>query len=170
MAQNVNISDVVKDRGKFVARAHRGTRYVILRYRLPLAALISRTDLKRLNGMRSPKVAPKEFTLSAFRAQLPDLAVAAAGGYQYTVTNGVTGERAALVGVEDLKRLESVDREEKSEQDAAERDDTFRRALDEAGLIVSWPSGEPMSMQERLDNLIEVSGQPPSEQAIADRR
>lgn len=64
----------------------------------------------------------------------------------------------------------SADPEEERKRDAAERDEKFRRALEEAGLIASWPSGEPMSMQERLDNLIEVGGQPLSEQVIADRR
>jgi prevent-host-death family protein len=65
---------------------------------------------------------------------------------------------AALVGVEDLARLESAP------EDAEER---YRRALKEAGIEVTYPTGERVPRKRRL---IEVKGKPISEQIIADRR
>ncbi len=65
---------------------------------------------------------------------------------------------AALVSTEDLARLES------SPEDAEER---YRRALKEAGIEVTYPSGKRVPKKRRL---IRVKGRPVSEQIIADRR
>ncbi|CAN5671809.1 hypothetical protein BH24ACT21_BH24ACT21_10440 [soil metagenome] len=66
---------------------------------------------------------------------------------------------AALVGMEDLERLE-----EPSESD----EDRYRRALEEAGIKVTYPTGERVPRERR--RLIEVKGRPLSEQIIAERR
>lgn len=66
---------------------------------------------------------------------------------------------AALVGVEDLERLGS------SQESQEER---YRRALEEAGIKVSYPTGERVPKKRR--RLIKVKGRPVSEQIIADRR
>ncbi len=71
---------------------------------------------------------------------------------------------AALVGPEDLDRLESS-----SEKSVEER---YREALEKAGIRVSWTRGvgEPPKRISRKRRLIEVKGTPVSEQLIADRR
>jgi len=66
---------------------------------------------------------------------------------------------AALVGPKDLARLESAS------ESVQER---YRRALEEAGIRVSWP--EPGSRGPRKRRRIKVEGVPLSEQIIADRR
>ena len=58
--------------------------------------------------------------------------------------------------------------EEQERQHCAERDERFRRAFEEAGVEVSWPSGEPIRDRPLLkydpgDELI-------SEQIIRERR
>ncbi len=70
---------------------------------------------------------------------------------------------AALVGVEDLARLESAP------EDAEEK---YRRALKEAGIRVSWStSADKDSEQAPVERrLLKVKGTPVSEQIIADRR
>jgi prevent-host-death family protein len=73
---------------------------------------------------------------------------------------------AALVSVEDLRRLEAWDAGAR-DTDLA-RQAAFRRALEEAGVVVQWPSGPPVSPDERAP--LEVPGPPISEQIIADRR
>ncbi len=65
---------------------------------------------------------------------------------------------AALVSTEDLARLES------SAEDVEER---YRRALKEAGIEVTYPSGKRVPRERRR---IQVEGIPLSEQLIADRR
>lgn len=66
---------------------------------------------------------------------------------------------AALVGVEDLERLGS------SPEGPEER---YRRALKEAGIKVSYPTGERVPREMR--RLIEVKGRPVSEQIVDERR
>jgi prevent-host-death family protein len=73
---------------------------------------------------------------------------------------------AALVSVEDLKRLEAW--EAAQQDDDPERQAAFRRALADMGVRVHWPSGTPVDPADRV--LIEVPGPPLSEQIIADRR
>jgi prevent-host-death family protein len=70
---------------------------------------------------------------------------------------------AALVGMEDLARLES------SSENVEER---YRKVLAEAGIKVSWSRGvgEPPKRVPRERRRIEVKGIPVSEQLIADRR
>src|SRR5215472_5817188 len=63
---------------------------------------------------------------------------------------------AALVSVEDLSRLEALDTAAPDEE------------MEEAGLVIRWPSGEPVPLSER--NPIEIEGPPLSEQIIAERR
>lgn len=69
---------------------------------------------------------------------------------------------AALVSVEDLERLEK----EGSEKSAEER---YREALAGAGLVVSWPDSSKRVSRKRR-RLLEVEGEPLSEQIIEDRR
>jgi prevent-host-death family protein len=66
---------------------------------------------------------------------------------------------AALVGMEDLARLEQT-----TESD----EERYRRALEEAGIRITYPTGERVPRERR--RLIEVEGRPVSEQIIADRR
>jgi prevent-host-death family protein len=73
---------------------------------------------------------------------------------------------AALVSIEDLQRLEGWDAG--AQDSAAAGVAHFRRALQEAGVTVHWPSGEPVSPTERTP--IQIAGPPLSEQIIADRR
>jgi prevent-host-death family protein len=65
---------------------------------------------------------------------------------------------AALVSTEDLARLES------SPEDAAKR---YRKALKEAGIEVTYPSGKRVPRKRRR---IKVEGIPLSELLISDRR
>lgn len=65
---------------------------------------------------------------------------------------------AALVGMEDLERLEET---------AVDDEERYRRALQEAGIQVSYPAGERTSRERRR---IKVKGVPLSEQIIHDRR
>jgi len=44
----------------------------------------------------------------------------------------------------------------------------LRRALKRAGVVVHWPSGEPVSKSDRKP--MKVAGTPLSEQIVADRR
>jgi len=66
---------------------------------------------------------------------------------------------AALVGIEDLARLES------SSESVQEK---YREALEKGGIRVSWT--EPGKRVPRERRLIEVEGKPLSEQIISDRR
>ena len=75
---------------------------------------------------------------------------------------------AALVSVEDLRRLEG-------ETEAALDPDTdptrraeYRRRMEAAGLVVGWPTGEPVPLSER--HPIAIEGPPVSEQILAERR
>lgn len=69
---------------------------------------------------------------------------------------------AALVGVEDLARLES------SSESVEAR---YRKALAEAGIRVSWPEpGKRVRRERQLVQVVQVKGRPLSEQIIADRR
>ena len=65
---------------------------------------------------------------------------------------------AALVGIEDLARLEET---------SGSDEERYRRALEEAGIEVSYPTGERVSRERRR---IKVKGIPLSEQIIRDRR
>lgn len=65
---------------------------------------------------------------------------------------------AALVSPEDLERLES------SPESPEEK---YRRALEEAGIEVTYPTGRRVPGERRL---LKAKGRPVSEQIIADRR
>ena len=75
---------------------------------------------------------------------------------------------AALVSVEDLRRLEVIDDAMRDSNDEAAKEARFRQLAEEAGLIVHWPTGRPVSRSER--RLIHVEGEPISEQIIRERR
>lgn len=66
---------------------------------------------------------------------------------------------AALVGMEDLARLEGG-------QESGE--EKYRRALKEAGIEITYPTEERVPRKRR--RLIEVRGKPVSEQIIEERR
>ena len=71
---------------------------------------------------------------------------------------------AALVGVDDLARLE---KEESDPRKSAE--ERYREALEEAGIRVSYPDPSKRRSRKRR-RLIDVKGKPLSEQIIEDRR
>jgi|SRR6266542_4145895 len=75
---------------------------------------------------------------------------------------------AALVSMADLMRLEQLEQAAPGGGGDAARQQRYRRAMEEAGLVVQWPTGAPVPLSER--RLIEVAGPPISEQIIADRR
>ena len=75
---------------------------------------------------------------------------------------------AAVVSVEDVARLEALDAGRQEASASAERETAFRRALEEAGLLVQWPIGSHGPLHERV--LLAIAGPPLSEQIIADRR
>jgi prevent-host-death family protein len=75
---------------------------------------------------------------------------------------------AALVSVEDLRRLEALTPPPSDEATDEERDARFRESLKKAGIVVRWPTGKPISRQER--HPITFEGPPLSEDIIADRR
>ena len=66
---------------------------------------------------------------------------------------------AAIVSPEDLSALES--------QPSASPDEAYRKALAEMGVVISRPSGTPISARER--RLVHVRGTPLSQQIIEDR-
>lgn len=72
---------------------------------------------------------------------------------------------AALVSLADLQRLEAL---EQDGDDDAVKEERLRRALAEAGLVVSWPTGSPASLKDRP--LIKIKGKPLSQQIIEERR
>jgi prevent-host-death family protein len=67
---------------------------------------------------------------------------------------------AALVSTEDLARLE--------ESSSSSVEESYRKALEEAGIEVTYPN--PGKRVPRKRRLIEVEGKPLSEQIIEDRR
>jgi prevent-host-death family protein len=75
---------------------------------------------------------------------------------------------AALVSVEDLQKLEELDRHHDDEATDEEKEARFRESLRKAGVVVHWPSGKPVPREER--QLIRVEGPPLSDDIIADRR
>ena len=75
---------------------------------------------------------------------------------------------AALVSVEDLRRLEEPQGTAVREADEGARQAAFRRAMEDAGAILEWPSGDPVPRDEYAP--IAVEGRPLSEQIITDRR
>ena len=70
---------------------------------------------------------------------------------------------AAVVSVEDLERLESA--EVPAEASVEEREALFRRRVEEAGLVVRWSTGEPVTFKP-----LDLDGPPLSEEIIANRR
>lgn len=72
---------------------------------------------------------------------------------------------AALVGLDDLRRLEGPDSAQPP--DGEERYAAFRRAMEAAGLI-TWPAGRPVQPGDYAP--VEVEGQPLSEQILDERR
>jgi len=61
-------------------------------------------------------------------------------------------------------------KERRKKAAAAERDEKFRQALEELGVEVAWPSGDPVSDAERVLIQLKSGEQPLSEQIIAERR
>jgi prevent-host-death family protein len=76
---------------------------------------------------------------------------------------------AALVSVDDLRRLETIEASTVVEaDDDSARQAHFRRLAEQAGLIKRWPSGERDPLGDFAP--LELEGPPLSEQIIADRR
>lgn len=75
---------------------------------------------------------------------------------------------AALVSIDDLRRLEALDAPTSEEDSLEAREARFRRSMEEAGLITRWAAGPPVPPSER--HPIKFEGPPLSEQLIADRR
>jgi len=93
-----------------------------------------------------------------------ELAERAAKGERFLVEYG-DSTVAALVGPDDLRRLEEMDTPAQKDDDQRER--RFRHLLVQAGITVTRPT-HPSSGPTR-GPLISVDGQPISEQIIADR-
>lgn len=74
---------------------------------------------------------------------------------------------AAVVSIEDLQRLEASEAVGGEESEAA-RLTKVQRMMKDAGLVSSWPTGQPVPSGERP--FIKVQGLPISEQIIAERR
>jgi prevent-host-death family protein len=74
---------------------------------------------------------------------------------------------AALVSVEDLKKLESIAQPSSESLSEEEREERFFQIAKAAGLIIRRPTGKPVPRSER--HLITVEGPPLSEQIVADR-
>lgn len=74
---------------------------------------------------------------------------------------------AALVSVEDLRRLEAHELDDKDEEVHLRA--AFLDAAKELGLKITFPSGPPVLPEERTPP-IQVPGRPISEDIIADRR
>jgi prevent-host-death family protein len=75
---------------------------------------------------------------------------------------------AALVSMEDLRRLEDLGAPSPEQESEEERQARFRRSMEEAGLVTRWSPGRPRPLTERRP--IVVEGPPLSEQIIGDRR
>ena len=101
----VDISELAKMRGHYVADASAGQRYVIWRHEAPIAALVSASELNRL-GKTTSKI-----TLTYFRAEifrLVDMVAGAAvrGNCESSASGGSSGghrpDGLGAVGVPDL--------------------------------------------------------------------
>jgi prevent-host-death family protein len=68
---------------------------------------------------------------------------------------------AAIVSPDDLTALEG--------QSRPSPDEAYRKALEEMGIVISWPSGKGISAEERMRELIHLEGKPLSQQIIEDR-
>jgi prevent-host-death family protein len=76
---------------------------------------------------------------------------------------------AALVSLEDLSRLEgSIVAEVEDDDSEASRQAAFRRAMEEAGAVTQWPSGDPVPLSEYRP--LKIEGPPISDDIIRDRR
>lgn len=78
---------------------------------------------------------------------------------------------AALVSIDDLRRLEAMDQakvEAAESEDKPAREIRFRQAMADAGITVRLPTGHPVSPNDRQP--LRIQGPPLSEQIIADRR
>jgi prevent-host-death family protein len=75
---------------------------------------------------------------------------------------------AALVSVEDLRKLEALDTRSLDNATDEVREAKFLELARQAGLIIHQPTGKPISRGER--KLIEFEGEPISEQLIRERR
>lgn len=148
--RRATISQVQQKRGYYVGAAASGERIILVRSGRDVAALVSGRDLNRLYSTKASAGNPIGVSLTLFRAELSRFADTAARGQRYAIrANHVDHiDEAALVSLEDLDRLRRMgsgqDIESKAVDDRQER---FRRALEEAGIEVSWPSGEPVSFR-----------------------
>ena len=75
---------------------------------------------------------------------------------------------AALVSVADLQHIEGQAEAPIEEDKHLARQAHYRRLMEEAGLVVQWPTGDPVPRSAYQP--IEIKGQPLSEQILADRR
>jgi prevent-host-death family protein len=75
---------------------------------------------------------------------------------------------AAVVGVEDLERLEAMTEPPQEPALAPPHDAAFRQALEDMGMVVQWPNGPGVALSERSP--LPIAGPPLSEQILADRR
>jgi prevent-host-death family protein len=75
---------------------------------------------------------------------------------------------AALVSVEDLKKLENLNQAINEKTSEQEREERFYQVAREMGLILRRPTGRPVLPNER--KLIHLEGEPLSEQIIRERR
>lgn len=173
--EHVDISKVQRQLDRYVARAHAGQRFVIRRYGRELAALVSYKDLCRVSNSRATEAKggdhPREnVRISLMRTDFGRYVCEAADGKRYWITSARNLSWAGLVGMIDLYLLEAGDplEEERIRAEAAERDERFRRALEKAGIEVSWPTGEPV--RDRVLLKYDPGDELISEQIIRERR
>jgi hypothetical protein len=180
-AEPVDISKLQKQLDKYVEAAgadHR--RFVIHRHGSPVAALVSGWDLERLANWGGNKGedrgAPGEWVnISVIRTSFSTYVGHAEAGSRYLIRNSrpQSTANAGLIGTADLRVLEELDDpagQEKKRRAAADRDEKLRGAFEQAGVVVSWPTGEPIPQTDRALIQLRPGEQPLSEQIIAERR
>ncbi len=164
------ISQVQQKRGYYIGAAASGERIVLVRSGQDVAALVSRRDLNQLRSASAPADEPIGVSLTLFRAELSRFADKAARGQRYAITADHVGhtDEAALVSLDDLDRLRQMDSGQRNEPvPVDERDERFRRALQEAGVEVTWPTGEPV--RDRISIDYDPHGEYLSEQIVRER-
>ena|SRR5437667_7596298 len=166
----MNISDFNGPRrGLFVASVQTGKRYVIQRYRVDVAALVSLEDLRRLLDGLSDET--EEVNVTTARADFARLVDTTAKGKRYVIAAHYRDQTysAALVGLGDLERLENPGLSPgRKSNETAKREERFKQALKDAGIEVTWPSAEVAGL--RADPIeYDPHGEWISEQIIRER-
>jgi prevent-host-death family protein len=111
-------------------------------------------------------VVTKRITTQQIQTHLAEYLSRAAHGEERIIVERQGTPVAALVSLQDLQRLEAWDAA--ADDRDPDRQAAFRRTLAETGIGVQWPTGTPLSPDDRAP--LDLAGTPLSEQIIADRR